>query len=196
MPDYFTLLRDRVTLKCRSIDRIFLQAYVPKLQTVGQVCRSHLCLCQGSQHCGGALQERTGQGENGASVSGGRRSRRQGPSRVDRHRSRENLRLAILEEQGHEKPRIRTWNGADRWPISITSISTSGTRTRARRSGRLTLMPSIRFGSGSTAMSEWAQRTRKSSNARIAYEPSTRGSVLVKIQPPCKRSATGSDLGR
>ena len=37
MPDYFTLL-DRVTLKCRSIDRIFLQAYVPKLQTVGQVC--------------------------------------------------------------------------------------------------------------------------------------------------------------
>src|SRR5215831_15280440 len=38
MPDYFTLLRDRVTLKCRSIDRIFLQAYVPKLQSVGQVC--------------------------------------------------------------------------------------------------------------------------------------------------------------
>jgi hypothetical protein len=38
MPDYFTLLRDRVTLKCQSIDRIFLQAYVPKLQTVGQVC--------------------------------------------------------------------------------------------------------------------------------------------------------------
>ena len=38
MPDYFTLLRDRVTLKCRSIDRIFLQAYVPKPQTVGQVC--------------------------------------------------------------------------------------------------------------------------------------------------------------
>ena len=73
MADYFTLLRDRVTLKCRSIDRIFLQAYVPKLQTVGQVCtflrwqrrfpipssaafgkiggclcRSHLLLCQGA----------------------------------------------------------------------------------------------------------------------------------------------------
>ena len=32
------LLRDHVTLKCRSIDRIFLQAYVPKLQSVGQVC--------------------------------------------------------------------------------------------------------------------------------------------------------------
>lgn len=38
MTDYGTLLRDHVTLKCRSIDRIFLQAYVPKLQSVGQVC--------------------------------------------------------------------------------------------------------------------------------------------------------------
>jgi hypothetical protein len=36
--DYATLLRDHVTLTCRSIDRIFLQAYVPKLQTVGWVC--------------------------------------------------------------------------------------------------------------------------------------------------------------
>lgn len=38
MADYPTLLRDHVTLKCRCIDRIFLQAYVPKLQTVGYVC--------------------------------------------------------------------------------------------------------------------------------------------------------------
>ncbi len=38
MADYATLLRDHVTLKCRSLDRIFLQAYVPKLQSVGQVC--------------------------------------------------------------------------------------------------------------------------------------------------------------
>ena len=38
MTDCATLLRDYVTLKCRSIDRIFLQAYVPKLQSVGQVC--------------------------------------------------------------------------------------------------------------------------------------------------------------
>ena len=38
MADYATLLRDHVTLKCRSLDRIFLQAYVPKLQTVGEVC--------------------------------------------------------------------------------------------------------------------------------------------------------------
>jgi hypothetical protein len=31
MADYATLLRDHITLTCRSIDRIFLQAYVPKL---------------------------------------------------------------------------------------------------------------------------------------------------------------------
>ena len=45
MADYFTLLRDRVTLKYRSIDRIFLQAYVPKLQTVGQA----VLFCVGSE---------------------------------------------------------------------------------------------------------------------------------------------------
>lgn len=39
MTDYATLLRDHVRLTCRSIDRIFLQAYVPKLQSVGPVCR-------------------------------------------------------------------------------------------------------------------------------------------------------------
>jgi hypothetical protein len=38
MADYASLLRDRVTLQCRSIDRIFLQAWVPKLQSVGMVC--------------------------------------------------------------------------------------------------------------------------------------------------------------
>jgi len=38
MTDYGTLLRDHVTLRCRSVDRIFLQAYVPRLQAVGDVC--------------------------------------------------------------------------------------------------------------------------------------------------------------
>jgi hypothetical protein len=41
MADYGSLLRDHVTLQCRSIDRIFLQAWVPKLQSVGQVCNFH-----------------------------------------------------------------------------------------------------------------------------------------------------------
>jgi hypothetical protein len=39
MADYDTLLRDHVSLTCRSIDRLFLQGYVPLLQSVGQVCR-------------------------------------------------------------------------------------------------------------------------------------------------------------
>ena len=39
MTDYATLLRDRVTLTCRCVDRIFLQAYVPNLQTPGLVAR-------------------------------------------------------------------------------------------------------------------------------------------------------------
>jgi hypothetical protein len=39
MTDYATLLRDHVTLKIRSIDRVLLQGYVPQLQTVGHVCR-------------------------------------------------------------------------------------------------------------------------------------------------------------
>jgi len=38
MTDYGTLLPDHVTIRCRSIDRIFLQAYAPRLQTVGEVC--------------------------------------------------------------------------------------------------------------------------------------------------------------
>lgn len=38
MTDYSTLLRERITLSYRSFDRIFLQAWVPKLQSVGQVC--------------------------------------------------------------------------------------------------------------------------------------------------------------
>jgi hypothetical protein len=39
MADYASLLRDHVTLTCRCVDRIFLQGYVPKLQTVGWVCQ-------------------------------------------------------------------------------------------------------------------------------------------------------------
>src|SRR6266571_6076418 len=39
MADYATLLRDQVRLTCRSVDRIFLQAYVPRLQSLGMVCQ-------------------------------------------------------------------------------------------------------------------------------------------------------------
>jgi hypothetical protein len=43
---YATLLRDHVTLTCRSVDRILLQAYVPRLQSVGMVCQ-FLCWQRG-----------------------------------------------------------------------------------------------------------------------------------------------------
>ena len=46
MADYAMLLRDQVTLTCRSIDRLFLQGYVPKLQSVGMVC-NFLCKQRG-----------------------------------------------------------------------------------------------------------------------------------------------------
>jgi hypothetical protein len=39
MADYATLLRDHTRLTCRSVDRIFLQGYVPGLQSPGQVAR-------------------------------------------------------------------------------------------------------------------------------------------------------------
>src|SRR5258708_39042165 len=39
MADYATLLRADVLLTCRSVERIVLQAYVPKLQSVGGVCQ-------------------------------------------------------------------------------------------------------------------------------------------------------------
>ena len=34
-----SLLRDHVTLQVRSVDRLFLQGYVPRLQTQGQLIR-------------------------------------------------------------------------------------------------------------------------------------------------------------
>jgi hypothetical protein len=38
MADYATLPLDHLTLICRSVERIFLQAYVPILRSVGGVC--------------------------------------------------------------------------------------------------------------------------------------------------------------
>src|SRR5438445_12202852 len=93
MADYATLLRNHVTLKCRSIDRIFMQAYVPKLQTVGQVCiflrwqrgfkipsvgrlwqdrrrirESHPSVCGREQDPDRAFQEGPGQGEDSSAL--------------------------------------------------------------------------------------------------------------------------------
>lgn len=39
MADYATLLRDHTTLACRSVHRIFMEGYVPLLQTPGGAAR-------------------------------------------------------------------------------------------------------------------------------------------------------------
>jgi len=95
MTDYGALLRDHVTLRCRSIDPIFLQAYVPKLQTVGLVFtflrwqrkfkipssaafgkigeelrQGGLSVCRGSPDSRRAFQEASEQGGSGSPVSG------------------------------------------------------------------------------------------------------------------------------
>ena len=219
MPDYFTLLRDRVTLKCRSIDRIFLQAYVPKLQSVGQVCsflrwqrQFKIPSSAAFGKIGDAYVEavydfakahhipvvhfQKGQNKEkiGATFSGGCGSGRQGTSRVDWHRSREGLRPgAPGNARVRRKPLIRTWNGAGKWPTSTISTSTSGTRTGVALSGRPTPMRPIQSGSGSTVMSGPSGNWRKPA---LVTRLSTMGSVLVKIPPPCKGSATGSGPGR
>jgi hypothetical protein len=50
MADYATLLRDHVTLTCRSVDRIFLQAYVPRLQSVGRGVSSFCTVIRSPPH--------------------------------------------------------------------------------------------------------------------------------------------------
>ena len=45
MPNVHELIRDHVTLSIRCLDRLYLHAYMPKLQTSGGLCyflRDHL----------------------------------------------------------------------------------------------------------------------------------------------------------
>ncbi len=58
MADYATLLRDHVTLTCRSVDRIFLQAWLPNLQTPGLVAR--FCLGRGFRYPSSAALGKVG----------------------------------------------------------------------------------------------------------------------------------------
>ena len=179
MPDYFTLLRDRVRLKCRSIDRIFLQAYVPKLQTVGQVCTFlrwqrrfpvpssaafgkigdtyvEAIYAYAKAHHIPVVRFEKGQDKEKTAHPFLEIAAREGKERV--------VMIGIAQEKASawrswtrkgpgESPRIRTWTGAERWPLSITSISISGIRNGARRSGRPMPMRPFRYGCGSTAMS-------------------------------------------
>jgi hypothetical protein len=58
MADYATLLRDHTTLTCRSVDRVFLQAWVPNLQTPGMVAR--FCLSRGFHYPSSAALGKVG----------------------------------------------------------------------------------------------------------------------------------------
>jgi len=218
MPDYFTLLRDRVTLKCRSIDRIFLQAYVPKLQTVGQVCtflrwqrRFPIPSSAAFGKIGDAYVEAIYAYAKAHNIPVVRFEKGQDKEKTA-HRfleiaAREGKERVVLIGIAQEKASVwRSWKSKGQekaahphmeWGRQMAYINHFyfylWTRTGAQRSGRLTHMPPIRFGSGSTAMSGLNGNSKK---LELLMRPSTMGSVLVKIQPPCKRFATGSDLGR
>ena len=49
-PNVATILRDHVSLSTSCIDRLYLNGYVPKLQSTGQLC-AFLCDHLGNQIC-------------------------------------------------------------------------------------------------------------------------------------------------
>ena len=119
MADYATLLRDHVTLTCRSVDRIFLQAYVPKLQSVGGVCQ-FLILAEGVRDSlvGGVRQDRRRLRRRGVTVGEDERDpgaplRQGGEQGGDRsaadRSSRESGRVALIGIAQEKTPIWRSW---------------------------------------------------------------------------------------
>src|SRR5438093_5681697 len=173
MIDYATLLRDHVTLKCRSIDRIFLQAYVPKLQTVGEVCtflRWQRKFPIPSSAAFGKIGEeyvkavyRFAEAHHIPVVHFKKRQNKEEVARpyleaaANEGKDRVVL-IGIAQEQasvwrfwprkGQEKAPTRTWTGAARWLLSTTSTFISGMQSGAVRSGKRMPTPLIRSGSG------------------------------------------------
>ena len=177
MADYFTLLRDRVTLKCGSIDRIFLQAYVPKLQTVGQVCTFlrwqrrfpipssaafgkigdayvEAIYCYAKAHNIPVVRFEKGEDKEKTARPFLQVAAREGKDRV--------VLIGIAQEKASA---WRSWKSKGQekaahphmeWGRQMTYINHFyfylWDSDWARRSGRLTPMPPIQFGFGSTAM--------------------------------------------
>src|SRR5215813_5607331 len=125
MSNYGLLLRDHVTLRCRSIDRIFLQAYVPRLQAVGDVCTflrwqrrypdsfisrlwqnwRRLCqgrvpFCRSPSYPGGSFQKGREERRHRAAASRRRGAARKGPRRAHRGGTREGVELEIVAAEG------------------------------------------------------------------------------------------------
>jgi len=218
MADYFTLLRDRVTLKYRSIDRIFLQAYVPKLQTVGQVCtflrwqrRFPIPSSAAFGKIGDAYVE---------AISCYAKAHKIPVVRFEKGEDKEKTARPFLDVAAREgKDRVvligiaqekasawRSWKSKGQekaahphmeWGRQMTYINHFYFYLWDSDWGaafwKTNAYAPIRFGSGSTAMSGLNGNLKK---LELVMRPSIMGSVLVKIQPPCKRSASGSDLGR
>ena len=110
MTDYATLLRDHVTLKVRSIDRIFLQAYVPNLQTVGLVCRflrwqrnfkipSSAAFGKIGEQYAEAIEGTRAKRRTGSPLFASRSESGPGSRGPDRNGPRESLGLALLAAQ-------------------------------------------------------------------------------------------------
>ena len=177
MSHYATLLRDQVTLKIRSIDRIFLQAYVPRLQTVGLVCQ---CLrwqrnfpipssaafgrigdqyLKAIDHFAEQPKIPRVEFEKGQTKRKWRfptckpLPRKVGIESPGSERHKRRRRLGGLGPGKDRRKRlIPTWIEGDRWPTSSTSISIFGMQNGEERFGRPTPMPRFRFGFGLTGM--------------------------------------------
>ncbi|CCK61795.1 Conserved protein of unknown function (part1) [Mycobacterium canettii CIPT 140070010] len=219
MADYATLLRDHVTLTCRSVDRIFLQAYVPKLQSVGRVCqflRWQKGFSIPSSAAFGKIGDayvaevyrwakknavpvrRFAKGENKEQIARPlieAAAREGGDGRV--------VLIGIAQERPRSgargRPRaksmwhIRTWSGVGRWALSTTSTFICGIPSGVARSGRPTPMPPGRCGSGSTGT---LGRSGNATGSASVTPPWTTAFVTVRIPWSCSGSVTGSARAR
>ena len=156
MTDYGTLLRDHVTFRCHSIDRIFSSGvrtetssrwrcmHVSSLakevsnsffsrvwENRRSICEGSLPVRRSSSYSRCALQKGREERGNSASLFGSRGERMQGPGGADWYGPGKGFGMEIVAqkragENQPSAPAIRTWIGAGRWPTSITSISISG----------------------------------------------------------------------
>jgi hypothetical protein len=179
MVDYATLLRDHVTLTCRSIDRLFMQAYVPKLQSVGQVCRFL------NQQRGYPIPSSAAFGEIGRAyarqIESWAQSHGLAIRRFAKGENKEAIAKPLIEAASKEggegrvvligtaQEKVSAWRSwkakgqehvphphmewVGRWLSSITITSTCGIQSGGRRSGRSIAMRPTRSGSGSMVTS-------------------------------------------
>ena len=218
MADYATLLRDHVTLTCRSVDRIFLQAYVPKLQCVGGVCQ-FLYWQKGFGIPSSAAFGKIGD----AYVAEVHRWAKKNAIPVRRFAKGENKeqiarplieaaerdggdgRVVLIGIAQEKTPMWRSWKAKGQehaahphmeWGRQMGFVNhfySCGIPTGAGRSGRPTPTPPGRCGSGSTGT---AGHNANALGPASATPPWTTASVTARTPQRCRRSATGSAPAR